>query len=306
MGEKSLPAILKYKNNFLEKENPRFADEPEFIDLNGANVSIIRHKNQFIGCGRLLESNGLLMLDFTHMSKTLTVVVPVYNEEIDLPKNLPKLASFLATKMTDYDWEIVVADNASSDNTPQITKELAAKNKKIKYLRLTQKGRGRALKTTWEKSGSELLSYMDIDLSSDLEYFPKLIESLENGADIAIGSRLAPGAKVFGRTLMREIMSRGYSLLFRSLFWTSFRDAQCGFKAIKKEAASKVLKYVHDDGWFFDSELLIIAEKRGFKIAEVPIVWRDDPASTVKVAKTALGDIKGLFRLWTEKPWRNL
>src|SRR3972149_6096478 len=190
--------------------------------------------------------------------KTLTVVVPVFNEEVDLPKNLPKLASFLARKMPGYDWEIVIADNASSDKTPEIAREIAGNNKRIKYLRLAKKGRGLALKTAWAKSTSELLSYMDIDLSSDLEYFPKLIGALEKNADIAIGSRLAPGAKVHGRTLMREIMSRGYSLLFRTLFWTSFRDAQCGFKAIKKPVAEKILPLINDTGWFFDSELLII------------------------------------------------
>lgn len=237
--------------------------------------------------------------------RSLTIVVPVFNEEMDLPKNLPKLASFLAKRM-DYDWEIVVVDNASTDRTPQIGRRLAKDNKRVKYLRLEKKGRGLALKTAWAKSTSDYLAYMDIDLSSDLEYFPKLINTLEGGADIAIGSRLAAGAKVYGRTLMREIMSRGYSFLFRILFWTSFRDAQCGFKAVKKERARQVLKLVQDNGWFFDSELLIIAEKAGMEIVEVPIVWRDDPASTVKVAKTAWGDIKGLLRLWIQKPWRKL
>lgn len=240
------------------------------------------------------------------MAKTLTVVVPVFNEEVDLPKNLPKLASVLAEKMGEYDWEIIIVDNASSDNTSQIGRDLAKKIERVKYLRLEKKGRGRALKLAWTKSNSDFLAYMDIDLSSDLDYFPKLISALEKNADIAIGSRLAPGAKVYGRTPMREIMSRGYSFLFRTLFWTSFSDAQCGFKAIKKEKADRILKVIKDNGWFFDSELLIIAEKAGMKIVEVPIVWRDDPASTVKVAKTAWGDIKGLFRLLSEKPWKKL
>ncbi len=240
------------------------------------------------------------------MAKTLTVAIPVFNEEVDLPKNLPRLTSFLTNKMAGYEWEIAVVDNASTDRTQRIGADFAKKVQRIKYLRLEKKGRGRALKLAWTKSKSDLLAYMDIDLSSDLTYFPKLIKALEDGADIAIGSRLAPGAKVYGRTFTREIMSRGYSLLFRTLFWTSFRDAQCGFKAMKKEAADKVLKVVRDNGWFFDSELLIVAEKSGMRVEEIPIVWRDDPASTVKVAKTAWGDIKGLFRLLSEKPWKNL
>lgn len=238
------------------------------------------------------------------MGKTLSVCIPVFNEEIDLPKNLPKLMSFLAEKMGNYTWEVIIIDNASTDDTANIGKNFAKKNPRIKYLRLVKKGRGRALKLAWSKSKSDLLAYMDIDLSSDLDSFPKLISSLEGGADIAIGSRLAPGAKVYGRTFTRELMSRGYSLLFRTLFWTSFRDAQCGFKAIRRSTAEILLDVVKDNGWFFDSELLIIAEKAGMKIKEVPIIWRDDPASTVKVAKTAWGDINGLFRLMSEKPWK--
>ena len=240
------------------------------------------------------------------MAKTLSVVIPVFNEEIDLPKNLPKLISFLTENMGKYDWDVTIVDNASDDNTSKIGQDFVKKNGRVKYFRLEKKGRGRALKLAWSQSKSDLLSYMDIDLSSDLSYFPKLINALEENADIAIGSRLAPGAKVYGRTPMREIMSRGYSLLFRVLFWTSFRDAQCGFKAIRKSAADKILKVVKDNGWFFDSELLIVGEKAGMKIVEVPIIWRDDPASTVKVAKTAWGDVKGLLRLLSERPWRKL
>jgi len=237
--------------------------------------------------------------------RSITIVIPVYNEELDIPKNVPKLRDFMAEKMQSYDWKIVIADNASTDKTREVSKKLT-RHKNIDYVRLEEKGRGRALKSVWEKSNTYFLAYMDVDLSSDISYFPKLIESLESGASLAIGSRLAPGAKVYGRTPFREIMSRGYSFLFRSLFWTSFRDAQCGFKAIRKSAANKILPLVKDNGWFFDSELLIIADKAGFNIEEVPILWRDDPASTVKVAKTAWGDIEGLLRIFIKRPWRKL
>lgn len=233
------------------------------------------------------------------------VVVPVYNEEEDLPRNIPKLFSFLNENLSDFNWQILIADNASSDKTPQIAKKLAQKEG-ISYLRLSQKGRGRALKRAWLGSRADYLSYMDIDLSSDLAFFPKLIEKLVEGADVAIGSRLAPGAQVFGRTLLREIMSRGYNLLIKLLFFTRFSDAQCGFKAIRRLVAQKLLPQVLDNEWFFDSELLIVAEKAGFKVAEVPIIWRDDPRSTVKVAKTAWGDVKGLLRLFVTRPWKKL
>ncbi len=240
-----------------------------------------------------------------YMKKSITIVMPVYNEEADLPKNIPILHSFLSKNMGQYDWEILITDNASTDNTKKVSEKLA-QTRGIRYFRLDKKGRGRALKMTWNKSKSDYLAYMDIDLSSDLNYFPKLISTLENGADIAIGSRLAKGAKVIDRPLIREIMSRGYSLMFRTLFFTKFKDAQCGFKAVTKKAANQLLPLVTDPAWFFDSELLIIAQKSGFKIAEVPITWRDDPNSTVKVAKTAWGDIEGMMRLLRTRPWKKL
>jgi glycosyltransferase involved in cell wall biosynthesis len=237
----------------------------------------------------------------------LDVVIPVYNEEIDLPKNIPTLHSFLKKEMSSYDWKIIIADNGpSKDKTADVSKRLEEEYKGVEYMCIPRPGRGGALKEVWLNSGADYLSYMDVDLSSDLKFFPRLIKSLENGADISIGSRLAVGSKVHGRTLTREIMSQGYNILIKIFFWTSFHDAQCGFKAITNEAAQKLLPTIEDKGWFFDSEVLIIGEKSGFKIAEVPIIWRDDPASTVKVAKTAWGDIKGLMRLFRERPWKKV
>lgn len=237
--------------------------------------------------------------------KSVTFVIPVYNEEIDLSKNVPDLYKYLDKSLGSYKWEILIADNASVDNTKKIGKKLA-KDSKIKYIRIPLKGRGRALKKSWLFSKSDYLFYMDVDLSSDLKFISKLLGALDEGADIAIGSRLAKGAKVYGRTATREFISRSYSLMFRSLFFTHFKDAQCGFKAIKRSVAEKVLPVIKDTGWFFDSELLITAEKAGFEIAEIPIVWHDDPDSTVKVVKTARGDIEGLIRLLFTRPWRKL
>ncbi|MBI2268167.1 MAG: glycosyltransferase family 2 protein [Candidatus Blackburnbacteria bacterium] len=238
---------------------------------------------------------------------TLSVILPVYNEEKDVPRNVPILYKYLKENFTQYSWELIIADNGpSKDRTPEISKELTKNYRSLFYICIPRPGRGGALKEVWQKRKSDYLCYMDVDLSSDLSFLSQLISFLENGADIAIGSRLKRGAKVYGRTLLREIMSRGYNILIRTFFWTSFCDAQCGFKAIRKEAAMKLLPYVEDKGWFFDSELLITGEKAGFKIKEVPIVWRDDPASTVKVAKTAWGDIKGLARLFITRPWKKI
>lgn len=233
------------------------------------------------------------------------MVVPVYNEEVDLPKNIPSLKKFLEENLKDFDWEIVIANNASVDRTPQIADQLS-QDPRILHLKLSKKGRGRALRSAWSQAKTNYVSYMDVDLSSDLRYFLKLIKALENGADVAIGSRFASGAKVYGRTLTREIISRSYNLMIKAMFWVRFKDAQCGFKALTKEAADLLLPNIVDNEWFFDTELLVVAEKSGLKVREVPIVWRDDPASTVKVAKTAWGDIKGLIRLFFIRPWRKI
>lgn len=238
---------------------------------------------------------------------SLALVIPVYNEEVDLPRSIPILNRFLKENLKDYDWEIIIADNGPSrDRTGEVSKKLAQEYKNVSYVLIPSPGRGNALKEVWLVSKAEILCYMDVDLSSELKYFPRLLKAIEQGADVAIGSRLARGAKVYGRTLTRELMSRGYNLLMKIFFWTGFHDAQCGFKAIRKETARKLLPYVEDKGWFFDSELLILAEKSGYRVTEVPIVWRDDPRSTVKVAKTAWGDIKGLARLFVTRPWAKI
>lgn len=241
------------------------------------------------------------------LKQKLEIVIPVYNEEIDLPKNIPILHAFLKKEMSQYDWKILIADNGpSKDKTPQVSKKLENEYREVLYINIPKPGRGGALKEVWLNSKANYLSYMDVDLSSDLKFFPSLIKALEGGNDIAIGSRLAVGSKVHGRTVTREIMSRGYNLLMKIFFWVKFHDAQCGFKAITNDAAKKILPVIEDKGWFFDSEVLIIGEKAGFKIAEVPIIWHDDPASTVKVAKTAWGDIKGLVRLLRNTPWKRI
>lgn len=238
---------------------------------------------------------------------SISVVVPVYNEEVDLPRNSPVLYRFLKDNFKNYDWELIIADNGpSKDRTAEVGKKLARDYEGIKYHLTPRPGRGGALKDVWLKSKSDYLAYMDIDLSSDLHFFSKLIKALEDGADIAIGSRLKSGAKVYGRTLAREFISRTYNILIKLVFWTRFQDAQCGFKAIRRETAQKLLPLVEDTKWFLDSELLILAEKSGHKITEIPIVWRDDPCSTVKVAKTAWGDIEGLARIFKTRPWKRL
>lgn len=233
------------------------------------------------------------------------IVIPVYNEEEELRENVLKLREFLAEN-ADFDWKITIADNASTDNTAKIGKELAKKHNRINYMRLKEKGRGRAVKKVWIGSRADILAYMDIDLSTDLKHFPNLVKALINGSDIAIGSRLLSLSYVDERSFKREFISQAYNILIKLLFFTKFSDAQCGFKAITKKAAHELIPFIKDNGWFMDTELLIIAEKAGYKIYEEPVYWVDNPGSTVRILPTAWGDFKGLVRLFITRPWRQM
>ncbi len=239
--------------------------------------------------------------------KTLEITVPVYNEEVELEKHILKLYEFCKESLTEYDWHITIADNASSDNTPIIGANLNKRYPEISLFRLEEKGRGRAVKRAWSKSESDFCCYMDLDLSTDLKHLPNIIKSLENGYDIAIGSRLAKGAVVEGRTPLREFTSRTLNFFFIK-FWfrTNFTDAQCGFKAVTKRVVEELIPYIKDNGWFFDGELLIIGEKAGYKIYEEPVHWVDNPGSTVRLVSTISGDILVMWRLFKTRPWRKL
>lgn len=237
---------------------------------------------------------------------SVDVVIPVYNEQEELRANVLKLKNFLEKNLKNWKWRITIADNASKDNTLKIANELTEEYKNIDVTHLPQKGRGRAVKKAWTQSKADIVSYMDVDLSTDLKHLPKLINSLISGYDIAIGSRLLPNSVVKGRTLKREIISRCYNLLIKFFFWTKFNDAQCGFKAVTKKVVNKLIPYIKDNEWFFDSEMLIVGEKSGYKIYEEPVFWRDNPGSTVRVIKTATGDLKGLWRLFWTRPWNKI
>ncbi len=228
----------------------------------------------------------------------LDVVVPGLNEERGLADTIATLSAFMAERMDEYAWQVVIADNGSTDATQDIGRQLSAESDRVRYLRLEQRGRGRALKHAWTRSDADVMAYMDMDLSTDLAYLPALVSAIvEDGHDVAVGSRLKRGAEVVGRTPKREFISRCYSLLFRSMFLTGFVDAQCGFKAISRRVVEQVLPLVQDTGWFFDSELLILCEKNGYSVEEIPVRWVDDPDSRVRIVSTAYADIKGLLRL---------
>ncbi len=236
---------------------------------------------------------------------SVEITVPVYNEEEELEVNIQKLSDFCKKNLSDYEWRITISDNASHDNTPIIASAIAKKNPRVQLFRLEEKGRGRAVKRAWSNSNSDYCVYMDLDLSTDLKHLPNLLKALQNGYDIAIGSRLAKGANVEGRTLLREITSRTLNFFFIQMwFHTHFTDAQCGFKAVSRKVADELIPKIKDNDWFFDGELLIVGEKSGYKIYEEPVHWVDNPGSTVRLVSTIWGDLRVMWRLFTEKPWK--
>ncbi len=226
----------------------------------------------------------------------LDVVIPVYNEEKDLQPCLLRLHEHLSRTFP-YAFRITVADNASTDSTPLVAARLAARLPEVRSFRLEQKGRGRALRTVWSASDAPVLAYMDVDLSTDLNALLPLVAPLISGhSALAIGSRRARSSRVV-RGARREFISRTSNLILRGSLHARFSDAQCGFKAIRRDVAQLLLPLVEDTGWFFDTELLVLAERAGLRIHEVPVDWVDDPESTVHIVRTAADDLKGVWRV---------
>ena len=224
------------------------------------------------------------------------VVVPVYNEERILERSVRRLRHYLNTRFP-LPARIVIADNASTDGTWAMADRLAARLDGVTAVHLERKGRGLALRSTWSATRAPVVAYMDVDLSTDLDALLPLVAPLLSGhSDLAIGSRLAPGARVT-RGWKREVISRTYNLILRAALRTRVSDAQCGFKAMRGDLARALLPMVEDNGWFFDSELLVLAERQGYRIHEVAVDWVEDQDSRVDLVATAWGDLKGIWRL---------
>lgn len=231
-----------------------------------------------------------------NMTHRIDVVLPVYNEEKILAASVETLRQFLYLHCP-HDWRVIIADNASTDSTASVAKALVAQFPEVDYRHIPLKGRGRALRQVWLRSDADIVSYMDIDLSTDLSCFMPMINAIICGqADIVSGSRYKKGAKV-KRGLKREVLSRGYIGIMKAMFQCHFTDAQCGFKAASRRAVQALVPLIENQGWFFDAELLLLAEHFGFSVAEVPVAWTDDPDSRVKIAQTVAEHFMGLLRM---------
>ncbi len=231
----------------------------------------------------------------------IDIAIPVHNEERDLDASIRTLHAHVQRQLA-CSTCITIVDNASTDATQAIGARLAAELDGVCYMRLDDVGRGRALRAAWLASGADVVAYMDVDLSTDLRALRDLVEPVLAGrADIAIGSRLMSGARVT-RSLKRECISRCYNLVLRTFLHLRVRDAQCGFKAVRAGVARELLPSVRDEGWFFDTELLVLAQRARLRTLEFPVTWIEDTNSRVKIVSTAMRDLRGVARMLRSQP----
>jgi glycosyltransferase involved in cell wall biosynthesis len=237
------------------------------------------------------------------LTKTVDLVIPVLNEAHVLEKSVATVRSFLRGNLP-YSWRIVIVDNGSTDGTDRIGRRLAEESPDVQFLHLHQRGRGRALRHAWTQSAADVVCYTDVDLSTELPALPKLVAAiLQEGYDVSTGSRLMKESRTV-RKFKRDFISRCYNLMIKAVLFTAFSDAQCGFKALSRRAVNEIVPQIEDQSWFFDTELLVLAEKQGYRIKDIPVLWIEDDDSRVKIIKTAWEDIKGVFRLRC-KFWRS-
>jgi len=228
-------------------------------------------------------------------ASSVLIVIPVYNEEKGLRKSIATLTTFLE-EHKNYKWKIVIADNNSQDSTGKIGKQLSLEYPEVNYLYIPRKGRGIALRTAWSQTDCDFVSYMDVDLSTELDALIRAVEILRDSADVVVGNRLDKNS-VVKRSLKREFISRSYNVVIKLMLGTHFNDAHCGFKTGRREVVQRILPYIEDNEWFFDTEFLFYAEKLGYKIVEIPVKWTEDPDTKAKIFKDAHDDLRGLYRL---------
>lgn len=232
------------------------------------------------------------------------LVIPVLNEAHVLARSVAEVRRFLATQ-SQWEWRVVVVDNGSTDGTDRVAHRLTAEYDDVRFVQLPQRGRGRALRHAWTQSDADVMCYTDVDLSTELPALPRMVVAiLDEGYHVATGSRLMRASRTV-RSVKREFISRCYNLFIKAVLFTSFSDAQCGFKAVSHRAVTELVPQVRDQSWFFDTELLVLADKYGYGIKDIPVIWIEDDDSRVKIVRTAWEDIKGVLRLrW--RFWREM
>ena len=229
----------------------------------------------------------------------LLIVIPAYNEEQLIASTVRRVVEFVSAYFKD-EWHLVIADNQSTDQTPAIGQRLAQQYPRVSYLAVSRRGKGAAIRAGWQHFSADIYCFMDADLATDLSALPALIDGIIEGNDVVIGSRFHPQAQV-KRSMIRKLFSWGYRLVLRLLVGLKIKDAPCGFKAINSRIKENLLPQVQNDQWFFDSELLILADRLGYKIKEIPVRWRDPREGTdqsrVRAGTLALAYLKQVLAL---------
>lgn len=231
------------------------------------------------------------------MSDRIEITIPVLNEEQTIENQVVKTLAYFDAHLNQFPkLELVIADNGSTDDTPAIARRLEQRFDNLRYMRLEKRGVGLALKASWSGSDADIVGYMDLDLATDLKYLaPALNALVAREADVVTGSRLAKGAKVVGRTPLREFTSRSFNMLVKMMFNTGFTDGMCGFKFLRREHLERIMSAgAESDGWFFATELLLVAEHLGLKVKDLPVEWTDDPNSKVNIRKLAFEYMKAM------------
>ncbi len=224
------------------------------------------------------------------------IVIPIYNEQEVLAASVHRLRAHLRTHFP-YPFLLTIADNGSTDGSWDIASRLTDELPDVRAVRVPLKGRGGAIRYAWARSEAVVVAYMDVDLSIDLDAFAPLVASVMSGhSELAIGTRYGQASYV-DRTLTRAFFSRSYNYLLRNGLGARFSDGMCGFKAARRDVVQTILPEIRDDRWFFDTELLLLAQQRGLRIHEVPVVCIDDPDSSVHVLRDSCDDLVAMWRV---------
>lgn len=230
----------------------------------------------------------------------IELTIPVLNEDTSIDAKVRELNTYIEENLQEFgDIKIIIADNGSTDKTQEKAQTLERELWRVQYLRLEQRGVGLALKSSWTRSSADIVGYMDLDLATDLKYVrPALQKLIASEAEIVTGSRLKRGAKVIGRSRIRNFTSISFNAMVKNVFNTSFSDGMCGFKFLQRTILDRLISNgAKSDGWFFATELLVVGEFLNYRVYDLPVVWTDDPNSKVNITKLTIEYIKQIMQL---------
>ncbi len=229
----------------------------------------------------------------------LSIILPAYNEAKRIESAVERIMEFMNSNFQDF--EIIIAEDGSTDGTDKVAEKLAEKYGFVRHLHSDERlGRGKALNNAIKRSEYEFVIYMDVDLSTDLKHVNDIYEALKAGYDIAVGSRLLKSSRA-KRPFTRDLSSRVYNFLVRALLKSGIHDHQCGFKGFRKSRIADILDSIADNHWFWDTELLVLAQRKGLKIKEIPVTWEHGGESKVSILNDSIYMLRNIFRIMRKR-----